>query len=75
MVHSVQKTLREFRHGPDREEMGGTNLESQCASSDLKEPTFNLRDATETGSNTKKFLEHYLEEIKVQLRGGRTPKS
>jgi hypothetical protein len=82
-VRSVHKKVHEVRHGKDPSEMGGMNIESQ---STLME-TIKERDVGKTkwmanletnpepgGSDTKKFFEFYLEELKDQFRGGPTSK-
>ncbi|KAI4261263.1 MAG: hypothetical protein L6R42_003530, partial [Xanthoria sp. 1 TBL-2021] len=53
MVRGVHKRVREMRHGPDLEEMGGTKI-----------------DGPE--STTSRFLQHFKDEIRDQLRGNTT---
>ncbi|KAL2039562.1 hypothetical protein N7G274_007834 [Stereocaulon virgatum] len=53
LVQNIHKGIRQMRHGPDLEEMGGTKIDKP---------------------NNKNFLEHYLEEIKDQFRGGSSQK-
>lgn len=51
--------------------MGGVKIDSQCATNDpgvILLLTF--RNLTETGSDTKKFFEYFMEELKDQFRGG-----
>ncbi|CAO1602632.1 hypothetical protein XANCAGTX0491_006236 [Xanthoria calcicola] len=55
MVGRIHKQVRQVRHGPDLEEMGGTKI-----------------DGPE--STTSKFLRHFKDEIRDQLRGNATKK-
>lgn len=54
-----------MRHGPDLEEMGGTKIDSKF------DANISVTQVINTFAEpTKNFLEHYIEEIKEQLRGG-----
>lgn len=53
-----------MKHGPDLEDMGGTKLDSR-----MGRPR-TCRTADSALEPTKGFLDHYIEEIKEQIRGG-----
>ncbi|KAI9797966.1 MAG: hypothetical protein M1833_005022 [Piccolia ochrophora] len=71
-VQQLHKMVRDARHGKDPSEMGGTNVDRQCSHDALqasrRSPTDSVRNLGP--SNSKKYLEYYLEELKEQLRGG-----
>ena len=54
-----------MRHGPDLEEMGGTKIDSELNANISATQVINA-----FAEPNKNFLEHYIEEIKEQLRGG-----
>ena len=54
-----------MRHGPDLEEMGGTKIDSELDANISETQVVNT-----FAEPDKNFLEHYIEEIKEQFRGG-----
>lgn len=75
-VHAVAKKVRQLRHGKDPEEMGGTNIESRSLGAACHRTFWLIRNvyAGSGDSDAKKFLDHYLEELKDQFRGGSSTK-
>lgn len=70
----MHRKVRQLRHGPDPDEMGGVNIESQAGLNDSKRLYRGVAESTVTGPEAKKFLNHYVEELKQQFRGGTSPK-
>ena len=64
-VQNVHKRIRHMKHGPDLEEMGGTKIDSGLCRKTIVKQCADCRSEP-----TKNFLDHYLEEIKEQFRGG-----
>ena len=67
MVQNAHKKVRHIRHGPDLEEMGGTKID-QADSECIPHQSRARLTVDFAPEPTKKFLEHYLEEIREQLR-------
>ena len=70
-VEKLHKSIRRIRRGPDMEDMGGTNIESQHLYSKRYAQS---KSNTEPGEG-KKFLDHYMEELKQQFNRGPGPKT
>lgn len=71
-VRRVHKKVHELQHGKDPAEMGGTNIDGEAGC----HPAVRIQHADELavpgGSDSQRFLNHYMEELKNQFRG--TPK-
>ena len=70
----MHKRVRQIRHGKDPEDMGGTNIESRSSCSAILAGDCSDARAESGDSEAKRFLNHYMEELKEQFRGVPPPK-
>lgn len=70
----MNKKLSQVRNGLDSGTLGGANLESQYAFNERHILDGDFLSSAEPGSDSKKFLDYFIEEIKEQIRGGPMPK-
>ena len=67
----MHKRVRHVRHGKDPEEMGGTNIDGQTKHpGTLKDFILMVR----ADPNAKRYVDHFVEEIKEQFRSGSSNK-
>lgn len=77
MVRGVHKKVHEMRQGPDLEDMGGTKLDSPSAPSMIATGQVSLTVDyydKDSGFDPSKFIQHFRDEVRDQLRGGTTKK-
>lgn len=74
MVRGVHKKVHEMRHGPSMEETGGTNSERGPSLLSPGQAVLIAVYADPEGSSASKFIQHFRDEIRDQLRGNTTKK-